>query len=78
MIRHLGYRIPSPATLERIGTAFRRSVNSFAEANHIPLIRFAKEARKIEVMRRYLAAYFHYHRQEPWIMKTADGSNHYC
>ena len=52
--RHLGYRIPSPAILEKIGTAFRRSVNSFAEANHIPLIRFAKEDRKIDVMRRYI------------------------
>ena len=56
MTRHLGYRIPSPAILEKIGTAFRRSVNTFAEANHVPLIRFAKEDRKIDVMRRYLAA----------------------
>ncbi|TQJ62234.1 hypothetical protein FBY31_4638 [Arthrobacter sp. SLBN-100] len=54
MTRHLGYRIPSPAILEKIGTAFRRSVNSFAEANHIPLIRFAKDDRKIDVMRRYM------------------------
>jgi hypothetical protein len=56
MTRHLGYRIPSPAILEKIGTAFRRSVNSFAETNHIPLIRFAKEDRKIDVMRRYMRA----------------------
>ncbi|XAS74154.1 hypothetical protein VUN82_10170 [Micrococcaceae bacterium Sec5.1] len=56
MTRHLGYRIPSPAILEKIGTAFRRSVTSFAEANHIPLIRFAKEDRKIDVMRRYMLA----------------------
>jgi hypothetical protein len=56
MTRHLGYRIPSPAILEKIGTAFRRSVNSFSEANHIPLIRFAKEDRKIDVMRRYMLA----------------------
>lgn len=54
MTKHLGYRIPSPAILEKIVTAFRRSVNSFAEANHIPLIRFAKEDRKIDVMRRYM------------------------
>ncbi|WP_427007060.1 hypothetical protein [Pseudarthrobacter sp. H2] len=56
MTRHLGYRIPSPAILEKIGTSFRRSVNSFSEINHVPLIRFGKEDRKIDVMRRYLAA----------------------
>ncbi|WP_217496274.1 hypothetical protein [Arthrobacter sp. 24S4-2] len=56
MTRHLGDRIPSPAILEKIGTVFRRSVNSFAEANHIPLIRFAKDDRKIDVMRRYMRA----------------------
>ena len=30
---HLGNPIPSPAILEKIGTAFRRAVASFAEAN---------------------------------------------
>ncbi len=55
LTKHLGYRIPSPAVLGKIGTAFRRSVNSFAEANRIPLIHFAREDRKIEVMHRYLA-----------------------
>ena len=52
---HLGNPIPSPAILEKIGTAFRRAVASFAEANHIPVVRFAKNDRKIEVMRPYLA-----------------------
>jgi hypothetical protein len=52
---HLGNPIPSPAILEKIGTAFRRSVASFAEAEHIPVIRFAKGDRKIDVMRRYVA-----------------------
>jgi hypothetical protein len=56
MTRHLGYRIPSPAILDKIGTAFRRAVTTFAEANHIPMVRFGKTDRKIEVMRRYLAA----------------------
>jgi len=46
MTRHLGYPIPSPAILEKIGTSFRRSVTEFAEANHVPVIRFAKEDRK--------------------------------
>ena len=52
---HLGYPIPSPAILEKIGTAFRRAVASFAEANRIPVVRFGKSDRKIERMRPYLA-----------------------
>src|SRR6266545_4366818 len=56
MTRHLGLPIPSPAIMERIGTSFRRAVSSFAEANHIPVVRFGKTDRKIEVMRKYVAA----------------------
>jgi hypothetical protein len=52
---HLGYEIPSPAILEKIGTAFRRAVASFAGDNRIPVVRFGKNDRKIEVMRPYLA-----------------------
>ncbi|WP_448072474.1 hypothetical protein [Georgenia yuyongxinii] len=52
--RHLGMPIPSPAILEKIGAAFRRAVASFAEANGIPVVRFAKGDRKAEVMRPYL------------------------
>jgi hypothetical protein len=55
MTRHLGYEIPSPAIMERIGTSFRRAVDSFAAANRVPLVRFAKTDRKQEVMRPYLA-----------------------
>jgi hypothetical protein len=50
--QHLGNPIPSPAILEKIGIAFRRAVASFAEANRIPVVRFAGNDRKIEVMRR--------------------------
>jgi hypothetical protein len=50
-----GFRIPSPAVVGRIGDGFRRSVRSFADANQIPIIRFAKGDRKIDKMRRYLA-----------------------
>ncbi len=53
---HLGHPIPSPAIMERIGTSFRRAVVSFAEDEHVPVVRFAKHDRKIEVMRRYVAA----------------------
>ncbi|WP_459328081.1 hypothetical protein [Arthrobacter tecti] len=56
MREHLGNPIPSPAILEKIGTAFRRSVNTFAQDNHVPLIRFGKGERKIDVMRRYVDA----------------------
>lgn len=56
MTRHLGCPVPSPAIMEKIGTAFRRSVHSFAERADIPVVRFGKGDRKIEVMRRYLAA----------------------
>ena len=52
---HLGYQIPSPAILEKIGTAFRTAVDRFASDNKIPVVRFGKNDRKIDVMRPYLA-----------------------
>lgn len=56
MTRHLGYPIPSPALFEKLGTSFRKAVRSFAEDQQIPVVKFAKGDRKIEVMRRYVAA----------------------
>ena len=56
MTTHLGYPIPSPAIMEKMGTAFRRAVRGFADTNHIPVVRFHKGDRKIDVMGRYLAA----------------------
>src|SRR5260370_23536416 len=56
MAEHLGCWIPSPAIMEKMGTSFRRSVASFAEAGHIPVVRFGKGDRKIEVMRRHVDA----------------------
>jgi hypothetical protein len=55
MTAHLGYPIPSPAIMEKMGTAFRKAVDHFATANRIPVVRFGKDDRKIEVMGRYLA-----------------------
>ena len=55
MTQHLGCPIPSPAIMEKIGTAFRKAVASFAEADHIPVVRFGKDDRKIDRMRLYLA-----------------------
>lgn len=54
MTQHLGLPIPSPALFEKIGTRFRHSVASFAGANHIPWVRFAKGDRKADVMAPYL------------------------
>jgi hypothetical protein len=55
MTAHLGNPIPSPAIMEKIGTAFRAAVDRFAADNHIPLVRFSKHDRKIAVTRPYLA-----------------------
>jgi hypothetical protein len=41
--------------MEKIGTAFRTAVQRFAAGNKIPVVRFGKHDRKIEVMRPYLA-----------------------
>ena len=38
-LRHRGFPVPSPACLQQIGDGFRRSVASFADANHIPVVR---------------------------------------
>ena len=54
MTQHLGLPIPSPALFDKIGQKFRRSVASFAEANGIPWVKFAKDARKADVMAPYL------------------------
>jgi hypothetical protein len=54
MTQHLGLPIPSPALFDKIGQRFRRAVASFAEANGIPWVRFAKDDRKADVMAPYL------------------------
>ncbi len=54
MTQYLDMPIPSPALLEKIGQRFRRAVASFAQANDIPWVRFAKDDRKADVMRPYL------------------------
>jgi hypothetical protein len=54
LTQHLGNPMPSPAIFDKIGTAFRKSVARFAEDNHLPVVRFAKTDRKIEIMQPYL------------------------
>jgi hypothetical protein len=53
-LTHRGFPIPSPALLEKNGTRFRREVEHYAEANGIPVVRFAKGDRKLDVMRPHL------------------------
>jgi hypothetical protein len=55
MTAHLGNPIPSPAIMEKIGTGFRTAVDHFAADNKIPVVRFGRDDRKIDVMRPYLA-----------------------
>jgi hypothetical protein len=52
---HLGMKIASPAVLEQIGTRFRQAVARFAESNDIPMVKFKKGIRKVDVMRPLLA-----------------------
>jgi len=52
---HLGMKIASPAVLEQIGTRFRQAVARFAENNDIPMVKFKKGIRKVDVMRPLLA-----------------------
>ena len=54
LTRHLGFPIPSPAVLERIGLGFRKAVTEFAVEHDIPAVRFGKGERKVEVMPPYL------------------------
>src|SRR6266545_3833591 len=44
-----GNPIPSPALMDQIGQRFRRAVDSYAEANRIPVVRFVKGQRKVDV-----------------------------
>ena len=46
MTAHLGNPIPSPAIMEKIGTAFRKAVQRFAADNTIPVVRFGRDDRR--------------------------------
>ena len=52
---HLGKPVASPAVIEQIGTRFRQAVARFAENNDVPMVRFSRGIRKIDVMRPLLA-----------------------
>jgi hypothetical protein len=56
LTRHLGQPIPSPALMDQIGQRFRRAVDTYTEANRIPVVRFGKGQRKVDVMRPLMRA----------------------
>jgi hypothetical protein len=56
LVEHLGNPIPSPALFNPIGERFRAAVGRFAADNGVPVVRFAKDQRKAEVMRPLLEA----------------------
>ena len=56
LTRHLGFSIPSPAVFDQIGQRFRTAVARFAADNRIPVIRFTKGQRKLDVVRPLMAA----------------------
>ena len=45
LTEHLGFPIPSPALLEKIGNRFRREVKAFAEEHRIPILTLKKPDR---------------------------------
>jgi hypothetical protein len=49
-----GFPIPSPAALGRIGSAYVRAIERFAQRNRIPLVRFKKGESKELTARRYM------------------------
>jgi hypothetical protein len=54
--RHRNQPIASPALIQRMGEAFRAAVASFAERHHLPMVRFGKRARQIDLIRPYFEA----------------------
>ena len=56
MTEHLGKPLPSPAIMEQIGNRFRRDVERFAKSRQVPIVRFGKGDRQIDVIRPYLDA----------------------
>ncbi len=52
---HLGQPVPSPAIFERIGNRFRQAVKDFAAAHAIPVLRFKRGDRQIDLVRPHLA-----------------------
>ena len=60
LTEHLGFRLPSPALLEKIGNRFRQEVKAFASQNGLPVLNLKKpdrtrwDDRKLDHVRPYL------------------------
>ena len=54
--QHRNQPIASPALFQKMGEAFRQAVASFAKRRQIPMIRFAKRDRQIDVIQPYFTA----------------------
>jgi hypothetical protein len=60
LTEHLGFPIPSPVLLEKIGNRFRRDVKAFAAAHRVPILALKKpdrtrwDDRKLDHVRPYL------------------------
>jgi len=60
LTEHLGFPIPSPALLEKIGNRFRREVKAFAVEHGVPILALKKpdrtrwDDRKLDHVRSYL------------------------
>lgn len=57
LTQHRGFRIPSPAVLQKMTDRFRRSVESFAEAGKIPVVQFKPKVRKDSVAAKHRARF---------------------
>src|SRR5258708_39271553 len=53
---HRGMPVASPAVFGQISGRFRQAVDRFAQMNDIPVVKFKKGVRKLDVMQRYLRA----------------------
>jgi hypothetical protein len=54
--QHRNQPIASPVLFQKMGEAFRQAVASFAKRRQIPVLRFAKRDRQIDVIQPYFAA----------------------
>ena len=54
--QHRNQPIASPALIQRMGEAFRQAVGSFAKRHQIPVLRFARRDRQIDVIQPYFRA----------------------
>ena len=53
---HRGMPVASPAVFGQISGRFRQAVDRFAQMNDIPVVKFKRGIRKLDVMQRYLRA----------------------